>query len=132
MNAEDVLKEYICARYKSIRQFCYEFDLKYSTVVAMLSRGLRNSNIDTVFPVCKALGISVEDLVKKGEIVEIHESKPKHKRKLEAQNIFMRFMQNSGDFTLDGKPLTPEEAKIFFAGFQSLLDMIRRLRKEEE
>ena len=35
-------------------------------------------------------------------------------------------------FTIDDKPLTNDESRIFIAGIESLIDMIRRLRKDSE
>ena len=46
MSKEDILKDYICAKYKSVRQFTMATGLKYSTVVAILSRGLGSASIE--------------------------------------------------------------------------------------
>lgn len=133
MTTEEVLKEYICSRYKSVRQFCQEFDLKYSTVVAMLNRGLRNSNIDTVFPVCKALDISVEPLVKDAAIVELGNEKRKTLgRRIEAYTLFSRMMLETNSYTIDGIPLTKNEKEILFYGVESLVETIRKIRKASE
>ena len=133
MTSEEVLKEYICTRYKSVRQFCQEFGLKYSTVVAMLNRGLRNSNIDTVFPVCKALDISVEPLVKNGAIVELGNDKRKaFANRMEAYTAYLRFAAYTNAYTLDGKPLTEMEKKIFVCGMESIIETIKKLREKEE
>ena len=134
MTSEEILKNYICTRYKSVRQFCSENDLKYSTVVAMLSRGLRNSNIDTVFPVCKALGIKVEPLVKDGMIVEL-DPEPNHKQTKARVAAFYKSWQVLNTITnyhIDGIPLSPEETKIMVSGFEALTDQIRKYRKLSE
>ena len=133
MTREEILKEYICARYKSVRQFCQEFNLKYSTVVAMLNRGLRNSNIDTVFPVCKALDISVEPLVKSGAIVELGNDKRKALgRRIEAYTAFTRFMAETNSYTLDGIPLSETEKDILVYGIESIIETIKKLREKEK
>lgn len=131
MEREEVLKNYICMKYKSVRQFTIDKDLKYSTVAAILSRGLGRAGIDTVIEICDALNIDVDALIKKGIIVE----KPSEnfhiraQRRLEAYSIFAQILQNSNNFTIDNIPLSPEEGKIFNAGIEALIETIRRLRK---
>lgn len=133
MNSEEVLKEYICSRYKSVRQFCIEFNLKYSTIVAMLSRGLRNSNIDTVFEVCKALNISVEPLVKEGIIVEFSSmNRLRTQKRLEAYALHLKLMFDSNSFTIDGVPLSSVEKQLFIVGIDSMIESIKKLRAQNQ
>lgn len=133
MNSEENLKNYICSRYKSVRQFAVQNDLKYSTVVAMLSRGLLNSNIETVFEVCKALDISVEPLVKTGTIMELHNTnRIKFNRRIEALSIFTELTGGEGNLTIDEVSLTPEELRILLHGMDCVIELIRKLRKDNE
>lgn len=133
MNSEENLKNYICSRYKSVRQFAVQNDLKYSTVVAMLSRGLLNSNIETVFEVCKALDISVEPLVKTGTIMELHNAKRiEFNRRIEALSIFTEIAGGEGNLTIDEVSLTPEELRILLHGMDCVIELIRKLRKDNE
>ena len=87
----------------------------------MLNRGLRNSNIDTVFPVCKALDISVEPLVKDAAIVELGNEKRKTLgRRIEAYTLFARMMLETNSYTIDGIPLTKNEKEdIKYCPFNS-------------
>lgn len=133
MNSEENLKNYICSRYKSVRQFAVQNNLKYSTVVAMLSRGLLNSNIETVFEVCKALDISVEPLVKTGTIMELHNAQHiKFNRRIEALSIFTEIAGGEGNLTIDEVSLTPEELRILLHGMDCVIELIRKLRKDNE
>ena len=135
MEREEVLKNYICMKYKSIRQFALAHNLKYSTIVAILTRGLGNAGIDNVFEICHALNISADALIMNGIIVEKPTDNAKHvpgQRRLEAYAVFIDIMQGSKIVTIDDKVLTDEECRIFVAGIESLIDMIRRLRKDSE
>jgi transcriptional regulator with XRE-family HTH domain len=128
MTSEEVLKEYIYAKYNSVRQFAIECGLKYSTVAAVLNRGLVNSNIDTVFTICQALGIRLEPLVKDAQIIEL-EPKTRLSRKLEAYQIYIQIEASSGSLTLDGVGLDDQEIDMFLFGFDALIETIRRRRK---
>ena len=116
-----------------MRQFAVQNNLKYSTVVAMLSRGLLNSNIETVFEVCKALDISVEPLVKTGTIMELHNANCiKFNRRIEALSIFTEIAGGEGNLTIDEVSLTPEELRILLHGMDCVIELIRKLRKDNE
>lgn len=130
MEKEEVLKEYINAKYKSLRQFAIENGLKYPTIVAMLSRGIRNTNFDTVYKVCQALNIYVEPLVTEGIIVEIEPRRTVRTRHLEAYAALLRILTASEEYTLDGIPITPEEADKIAFGFEAMLEVIRRERAQ--
>ena len=69
MSIEEQLKNLILKKYKSLRQFAPYTGLPYSTIAAILKRGIMNSNIENVFKICEVLKISVDDLVN-GKIVE--------------------------------------------------------------
>lgn len=132
MTKEEILKEYICARYGSVRQFALEFDLKYSTVVAVLSRGLNNSNIDTVFAICKALDIKVDPLIENSEIVENDIHKSRIYKRLEAYSLFFQMSFNTQLITIDDIPLDKDELDLFSFGLEALIDSIRKRRKAKE
>lgn len=64
---EDILREYILSKYKSIREFTIEANMPYSTVDSIFKRGLRKSSVDNLLLICKHLGISADALLD-GEI----------------------------------------------------------------
>lgn len=134
MEREEVLKNYILMKYKSVRQFAIENDIKYSTLSAILTRGLGKAGIDNVFEICDALHISADALINKSIIVEkpIDSSGFRLSRRLEAYTVFLGILKNSHNFTIDDISLTYEEAKIFYAGIEAMIDVIRRLRKEDK
>lgn len=134
MEREEVLKNYICMKYKSVRQFAIDKNLKYSTIASLLSHDLGKANIDTVFEICKALNISADALIMNGIIVEkpIDNKHIQNTRRIEAYALFIEIMHGARQFTIDDKLLTYEECRIFVAGIESLIDLIRRLRKDSE
>lgn len=60
---EDKLKSIIIEKYGSIRQFAFKIDVPYTTVDSILKRGIDNSNVGNVIKMCKALNISIDNLL---------------------------------------------------------------------
>lgn len=68
MTNEEILKEHILSKYKSIRQFCLQNDFPYSTVDSVFKRGLDGCSVSLAIKICDKLGICVDDLLE-GKIV---------------------------------------------------------------
>jgi len=134
MEREEVLKNYICMKYKSVRQFAIDKNLKYSTIAALLSHSLGKANLDTVFEICKALNISADALIENGIIVEkpSEDHYSRQLKRVEAYALYLSNLAKSQDFTIDDIPLSQEEGKIFDAGFETLIDVIRKYRENSE
>lgn len=134
MEREEVLKNYICMKYKSVRQFAIDKNLKYSTIAGLLSHSLGKANLDTVFEICKALNISADALIENGIIVEkpSEDHYSRQLKRLEAYAFYLSNLAKSQDFTIDDIPLSQEEGKIFDAGFETLIDVIRKYRENSE
>lgn len=62
MTREDYLKDLIIKRFGSIRKFAEYTGIPSSTITSMLSKGVGGTSVDTVIKICKALGITVEEL----------------------------------------------------------------------
>lgn len=62
MNREYKIRNLILDRYTSLRQFAYEADIPYSTLMTLLSRGIGGASFDIVIRICKTLGINPLEL----------------------------------------------------------------------
>jgi len=69
MTNEQLLKDYILTKYKSLREFSIKNGIPYSTVSNIFNRGLMNSGVSLILNVCHILNIDLESLVA-GKIVE--------------------------------------------------------------
>lgn len=124
MTIEDRLKEYICKKYKNLRNFVNTsgIDMPYSTLDGILKRGIGKSSIDNVFKLCDVLEISADALCD-GEIV------PKQlinsKEYTEYDYIFELM-------TIDGKPLNDYEQWHMKRAFHDQADRIRESRARFE
>lgn len=66
---EEKIRKLIIEKYGSVRQFAFKINVPYTTVDTILKRGIDNSNVGNVIKMCKALNISVENLIDSKEIV---------------------------------------------------------------
>ena len=61
--SEDLLKELILSKYKSIREFTTAIQMPYTTVDSLLKRGIKKASVDNVMKICSFLKISADALV---------------------------------------------------------------------
>lgn len=66
---EEKIKNLIIEKYGSVRNFAIKINIPYTTVDAILKRGINNSNVKNVMKMCKGLNISADKLSENGEIV---------------------------------------------------------------
>ena len=122
MTIEEKLKELILKRYHSIREFTITVEIPYTTIDSILKRGIGNSSVSNVIKICKALGISADELAD-GRITPIS-------RKVKTPVNFSDYIEikeilsdtkerltHSGELTLDGKPISKD-------GVESIIDAL--------
>lgn len=66
---EEKLKNIIIDKFGSVRQFSLKIDIPYTTVDSILKRGIDNSNVGNVIKMCKALNISIDNLLDNKKII---------------------------------------------------------------
>lgn len=62
MGRTEILRKLIESSSPSVKAFSLKAGLPYSTLRSMLERGIGNASVDNVIKVCKALGITIEQL----------------------------------------------------------------------
>ncbi|MDG0887899.1 hypothetical protein [Paracholeplasma manati] len=70
MIREDLLKEHILTRFKSVRSFSLEADIPYTTMATLLKSDIGKAKVPTVIKICDTLGIDISSLIN-GTIKEI-------------------------------------------------------------
>lgn len=130
MTIEEKLREYILTYYKSIREFTQKAEIPYSTMDGILKRGIANSSIGNIIKVCKALGISADELAR-NRIVPTQKTL-KHIMIAEIPEMLFHMRKNKEDYmdlTIEGKPIDEHE-------FETLLDMnemtVELIKKKRE
>lgn len=69
MTREELLKNCILSQYKSVRDFCLQLDVPYSTINSIFKRGIMTSSVSLMIAICDRLNIDLDSLVA-GEIKE--------------------------------------------------------------
>lgn len=74
MTREEVIKNLIRQKGMSVKTFSEFAGIPYTTLHSMLDRGIGKAAVDNVLIVCKALGVTVEEIenMAKEADVEIH------------------------------------------------------------
>lgn len=106
--------------------------MPYSTFATILARGVDNSNVTNIIKICKALGISADDLAN-GEITPIA---PKARETREETDLFILFgefertLLERKTISAHGRTLTPDEVDEIMDILEIGLDVV--VKKLEE
>lgn len=130
MTIENKLKRYIMTRYSSLREFTIKSDIPYSTVNAILKRGIANSSLSNVSKICKALNISLDEL-EHNRIVPLDNSVTTE-AEVDLKNVVQYYkfkLQKSEKIKLDDKPLAENEILFIIDSLDIMIEQLRRKRK---
>lgn len=129
MTIEQKLKDLILERYNSIREFTQTIDMSYSTLDSILKRGVGNSSVTNVIKICKALGISADELAD-GKIVSVSNRIAETINELiEIDDILSDTkarLLHYDDLTLHGKPVDDDTVKAIVQGIEVSFEMAQR------
>lgn len=127
MTIEEKLKQMIIAEYGSLRQFAIQKNLTYANIDSILRRGIKNATWTSVKNLCKALGISANELAdEKIVLVQTEENESKDIEKLimlKRQNL-----HGNNDFSLDNQDLSDDEYELLLDAVEIGIGIIKRRR----
>lgn len=125
MTTEEKLKEYILAKYKSIREFVLAADIPYSTVDTILKRGVMNASIGNVLKICSALSISADELAN-GKIVPVEN----RSESIDVGKMLIDYkLSDKVTLELDGVKLSDDELLLLSDSMEVSIGIIRRRRE---
>lgn len=131
---EENLKDFILSRFKSVREFTQYANIPYSTVNAILKRGVANSSVTNIIKICNVLNISADELAN-NKIVPNVPIPEKPKSNVEIYEIYQLHKFNLENklniVTLDSIPLTDKEAELIINAMEISIELIRKNRKKE-
>jgi hypothetical protein len=132
MTVELQLKDLILSRYRSIREFTIAEDIPYTTVDSIFRRGIGNSSVSVIIKICKALGISADELAdgRITSVIELNTRRGENPR--EIQELLSRFkfeLTNAEDLTLEGEPVDRETVSAIAQGIDVSYEMVIRYNK---
>ena len=130
MSPEEVLKDFILSRYKSVRAFTESIGMPYGTIASIFKRGIQNSSIVNVIRICTALNISADGLAN-GKIIPCTAGGNKSDS-VAKQLLFLtdKNIGDASDIEIDGVPLSADEADFLLASIETAVEVIRRRRKK--
>lgn len=131
MTIEDQLKNLILSRYRSIREFTIEIDMPYTTIDSIFKRKIANSSVSNVIKICKALGISADELAD-GRIVPISEvisARENYREIGEQLRHFKNELSQMGNLTIDGDPIDDEALEVLSHGIDVSYETVKRYNK---
>lgn len=123
MTVEERLREYIISRFGTVKDFASKCGLPYGTVITILRRGIANSTLNNVLVMCKALGISADEL-SNGRIVLLSDAE----QPSDSGDIVsaVRTLIATGNYSIGGKPLTSEDTETIINALEIASSMIKR------
>lgn len=132
MTIEDQLKNLILSRYRSIREFTIAIDMPYTTMDSIFRRGVGNSSVTNVIKICKALGISADELAE-GKIVPVSQRSTAYRgdsREIhEFLNRFKMELSHMENLTLEGEPVDGDTLEAIAQGIEVSYETVRRYNK---
>ena len=126
MTIEEKLKDLIIDNFGSVNNFSKSIGITNSTVASVLSRGISNASLSTIFKICKELNISADEL-SKGKIVFAKTSSANFETLMDTtrKNVI-----EQGSW-LDGKELTVAELNFIFGAVDMAISYTRQNRSAE-
>lgn len=126
MTIEEKIKNLILSRYKSVREFSVDYDIPYTTLKSMLSRGIGNSSVSNVIKLCKALSISVDALAN-GSIEPKYDSNQKPNGDVtEIINDAKSRLAYTDTLTINGKEIDIETVEPILEALDIGYEMVKR------
>lgn len=105
-----ILKECILLEYDNIKKFSDASGIPYMTISNVLKRGVENSVFGTIQRICKALGITVDFLLRK-QSLETISYKISELKDLYTDNNLIDDLKKSNLFISTEKDYTPDQWK---------------------
>ena len=134
MKVEEKLKDLIIEQYGSISEFSSKISMPNSTLVSVLKRGIHNSSVTNIIKICKALGISTDELAH-DRIVPIHETMQNKSHMTDIEKIVeytKRNLQDYDNLTIGGKPMSQNEIEMLLDALDIGIGIIKRNRERNE
>lgn len=131
MNVEEKLKDLILSKYKSVREFTIAIDMPYTTIDSIFRRGVGNSSVSNIIKICKALGISADELAD-GKIVSVQNHIiPGDLSEIKdiLSDTKARLIHHD-NLTFDGEPVNDDTIDAIVHGIDVSLELAKRHNKK--
>lgn len=134
MRIEDRLKRHILNRYTSIREFTIDIGMPYGTLDSILKRGIGNASITNVVKICKALGISADELAEGRITPAIKPVSERPEETIEISDVVANAKTQlicHDHYLLNGKLVSDEAVRAVINGIEVSLELVERSVKAD-
>ena len=101
MTKEEMLRDYILSKYRSVLEFTETIGMPYSTISTIFRRGIDTANIQNIIKICQELEISADALAE-GRIESVRHDKDKPTRIEDVIFETKQILYNTKNLTLNG------------------------------
>ena len=126
---EERLQNLILSRYPTMKAFAEACGIKYSTMLAIFSRGLKNTGTQNIRAICETLGISADHL-NRGEILLFDLSHEMSSFRAEQNRLYNLMLDHK--IEIDGICLSDEEMHLIDDMISAAADMVRKYRERHQ
>ena len=133
MTIEDKLKDLIISKYGNLSNFSKEINMANSTLATIMKNGIHKANVTTIIKICKALGISTDELAR-DRIVPITIDPKNEFRMREMRDVLKYYKMNLKSYdgcTVDGYPIDKHDAEMLLDAMDFALELIKRKKERE-
>ena len=125
MTIENKLRELIVSRYGNVSVFTKSIGIPNSTFASIMQRGIMNSNISSVYKVCRALHISIDKLCE-GKIINTSDLPAPEPVEISSRlQSLCTDLRTRDHITIDGEPLSDNRKKDIALLLNLLLTYVR-------
>lgn len=132
MKTEQKLHDLIISEYGAISTFTKNIGIPNSTFASIMQRGIMNSNMSSIFKICQALHISIDQLCE-GEIISMSDMPkpgpldiPKQIEKLCLE------IRSRDQVVVDGEPISEYTAETYAQLIELMATYTRNVRTSNE
>lgn len=133
MTIEEKLKDLILSKHRSVLEFTQSIDMPYATMASIFKRGIHNSSVTNIIKICKALGISADELAE-DRIVSIEQTNQSRSHQTEIDdlvNYARRNIDSYADLTVNGQPLSASDIDLLLDAIELSVELIKRKKNRE-
>ena len=133
MTIEDKLKDLIISKYGNLSNFSKEINMANSTLATIMKNGIHKANVTNIIKICKALGISTDELAR-DRIVPITIDPKNEFRMREMRDVLKYYKMNLKSYdgcTVDGYPIDKHDAEMLLDAMDFALELIKRKKERE-
>ena len=129
MDIENAIKDLIKERYGSVREFCIQTKIPYSTLTSMFQNGITNTRINNVLKICSSLSIDADALTE-GKVIPVKTETTSHDLE-ERVTTFLNWIRTDDAIRFRGEKADPQMIQYVEAALEIGLKLARKVYSDD-